>query len=206
LTVARRSIVLGLVLAALAGCAPRRPIDAVPDEAPTFGVYAATHRSSEGRRSFRVLLHAELPDRIHAEVIGPVGGPRLIVDGGSGRLAVTFVAERTAYVGAARPQDLEAVFGVRITLADLVSGLLTGRASDGPYSFRRSASPDGLPASIEVASADGDRLELRLKRLRPMVAGQSLASGTPPPGIERRPLAELAGADGVALLAREPAD
>jgi hypothetical protein len=196
-----------LALVALSGCAGRRVPALADASAPSFGVYEATHRSAGGRRSFRVLLHAALPDRIHAEVVGPIGGPRLVVDGGDGRLAVTLVGERTSYVGPARPEALEAVLGVRIALDDLVAGLVTSRAPEGPYEFERSASPPGLPARVAVTSASGERLELRLKRLRPVASDATgLATGTPPPGTERRPLTELAGVDGAAWIAREPAD
>jgi len=174
-----------------------------------FGVYAASYAAPEGKpRAFRVLLHAELPDRIHAEVLGPIGGPRLIVDGGGGRLAVTFVGEGTSYVGEATAEALDAVLGVRIALDELVSGLLTGEIPPGaPYRLLRSPAGDGgLPGTVEVISPSGGRLELRLKKRRAVATVEpGLASGTPPPRTRHRPLIELAGRDGTALIAPEPA-
>jgi hypothetical protein len=137
------------------------------------------------------LLYAALPDRIHAEVITPLGSTVLILDGGNGRLSVTFVRDDLAFVGSAEPEALGAVLGVELPLDRLVAGLLTGELPDVRYSVDRVALSDpGLPESMTIAG-EGQQLELRLRKLQPQRAAETrLGTGEPRPGVQRRPLSE----------------
>lgn len=149
-----------------------------------------------GERRFRLLLYAALPDRVHAEVLSPLGTPLLLVDGGAGRLAVTFVREGEAFVGRATAEALDHVLGVRLDLGDLVRAILTGEGSAPGLLLERS--PDdtpGLPERLRLRARSGGSLELDLKGTRPLVADpRALGSGRPPEGVVERPLRELAGA------------
>jgi hypothetical protein len=182
-----------LLLATAAGCTARRPPTIAARVEPSVGLYRGLIEPAGGEpRRFRVLLYAALPDRIHGEIVSPVGTTEMIIDGGAGRLAVTINDEGVSYVGDAEPSALERILGVRLTLRELVSGLLTGQLDDDAWRVDRSSSADGeLPASIEFRSSNA-KLTLVLKRLRPLGTDpRDLGRGAPPEGTERRPLDAL---------------
>ncbi len=185
--------VAGLAAACLFSCGGRRPAVSVRPDGPVTGLYKVhLFRSGEKARSFRLLLFARLPDRIHAEVLTPVGSTAMILDGGGGKLAVTLVRERRAFVGHSSPAIMERVFGLRLSVEELVRGLLTGDLPETGYAVVREATvPAGLPDRVEIASPSS-RMILELKRLRPLGAAvESLGTGAPPPGLEIVALDEL---------------
>jgi hypothetical protein len=145
--------------------------------------------------TFRLWVWAGLPDRIHGEVLTPTGQTALVFDGGHGRISVAFVKDRVAYTGPSSPDVLEKLLGIRLTLGDLVGGLLEGRVSGDGYSIERDPSDGpggaGLPPSVVVTA--GERvLSLRRKRLLSATAPASdLGTGTPPPGMDVLPIEAL---------------
>ena len=62
-----------------------------------------------------------LPDRIHGEILSPVGTTEAIFDGGNGRIAVTLPRDRVSYVGDGDAAAMAKVLGVRLSLEELVS-------------------------------------------------------------------------------------
>lgn len=191
----RRAAAAFLTAAALvpAGCAARRPFERGIDDRDAFGIYRATvERKDAASRSFRLLLHAAAPDRLHAEVSGPgPGGPSLVVDAGAGRLCLVLPSERVAFVGEATAEVFERLLAVPLVPAEAVDAILNGSPLSPPATVaRRSDRTPGLPESLVVS---GPRGTLRLDRtaLRPL-KGDRAALGTarPPPGFEVRPLAE----------------
>lgn len=186
-------LLCGLLL--LAGCAGRRTEPRGPAETALAeaGLYRVSVRDPvEGQRRFRLLLFAELPDRLHGEVLSPVGSVLLIIDGGAGRMAVTFVRDGVTFEGPADDAALARVLGVRLSLAALVQGLLTGvvLAPDLHLTREAGVSP-ALPALLVLD--DGERnLTLELKRLQPLRAATgALGTGRAPAGMDVRPLSEL---------------
>jgi len=180
---------------ALAGCGGGRgaAAPATHPDAPSVGVYQGRFVDAEDRgRRFKLLLFAALPDRIHAEVVSPLGRTEMILDGGGGRVAITMVPEGVSFVGESGPRSLERVLGVPLGLEALVRGLLTGETIGQGYSVVRSGSAaGGLPQRLEVRSGSAG-LELRLKKVRPMTGGgPALGSGEPPADTELRSLEEL---------------
>ncbi len=158
------------------------------------GTYKGSVGAEDGRtRRFRLLLWAALPDRMHAEFLPPVGGPEVIVDGGGGRLAVTLVRERTAYVGPASRAAIEAVAGVPVPLEDLVRWIIVA-PDPVPADVQVMRQPEhvaGLPQALEIRSG-GRRLRIERRRLETrgeIAAGTG--TGTAPPGVLERPLEEL---------------
>lgn len=178
----------------LIGCSGKRSARITP-ASPTeqIGIYRARFSGEEERpRRFRLLLYAAAPDRIHGEVISPVGSTLMVLDGGGGRLAVTFVRDGVSYVGLARPETLEQLLGLRLGLEELVGALLGHGLDPAACRVERVAAPEGeLPARL--ALDDGRRrLDLELKRLQPLRDGSaSLGTGEPPPGTELQPLEDL---------------
>ena len=163
-------------------------------EAGLVGSYKGVIDDETGRtRRFRVLLWAELPDRMHAELLPPVGGPEVVVDGGGGRLAVTLVREGTAYVGPASPAAIEAVAGVPVPLEDLVRWIVVA-ADPVPPDVEVTRSPErgeGLPRLLTIR-AGGRTLRIERKRVEnggAIAAGAG--TGAAPPGVAERPLEEL---------------
>jgi hypothetical protein len=143
-------------------------------------------------RRFRLLLFAALPDRVHGEILSPLGNPQLIVDGGGGQLAITFVRDGESYVGPARGDVLERVLGVRLDLPELAAALLAGEASsEDRWVERTGDTVPGLPETFAVGM-EGASLTLELKQLRPVTADPTaLGTGRPPGGTRVRPLEEL---------------
>ncbi len=191
--IARALTVLGVCLI-LGGCGGRRP-DVNLAGAEPMGVYRGRiEGEGERPRKFRLLLFAALPDRIHAEIVSPVGSTEMILDGGGGRLAVTLVREKIAFVGDADSGAMNRVLGVRLGVAELVRGILTDEPTDSSdVTLRRveSESPP-LPERVEIESG-ASRLSLELKRVRPVrFRSSGIGTGKPPEGIEDlRPLDEL---------------
>ena len=181
-----------VALCSLLACVGRRGLETAA-EVPVVGYYKVRLSQPERRaRRFRMLLFAERPDRIHGEIVTPVGSTALIFDGGGGRLAVTLPGEGRAFAGAAGDDSLERLFGLRLTLEELVSALLTGRVSNPGLTLRREPSTsEGLPRSLEISSA-GTSLRMELRRYQPAGADLSrLGTGRPPDGFEIQPLTEL---------------
>jgi hypothetical protein len=158
-----------------------------------MGVYRARVEDSQGQsRRFRLLLYATLPDRIHGEILSPVGTTELIIDGGGGRVAVTLPRKRVTYAGDGDAEALEKVLGVALSLEQLVRSLLghdvTGLGHD---LVREPAGVTGLPDLLSI-DGSGHRLSLRLKSKQPLrVSTSTLGNGEPPPDMELRPLASL---------------
>jgi hypothetical protein len=161
--------------------------------APAVALYRGQVRTTEGRdRSFRILLHAERPDRLHAELLTPIGTTQLIVDGGGGRLSIAWVRRGVAYVGRASPEAVEAILGVALGLDELVGVLLSGAPVPAGHAVERSPDPVGtLPARLVLRAPD-TVVTLELKRSQPL-AGEAgkLGRGEPPAGMEVRPIEEL---------------
>ena len=149
-------------------------------------------RNGGESRQFRLLLFAALPDRVHGEVLSPLGTMQLILDGGRGRLAITFVSDGVSFVGPARPEALARILGVPLSLEELVRGLLTGEVENEEITLVRTGDRNaGLPERLEIRTPSSS-LELRLKRLRPARALEpELGTGRPPGNTEVRPIEDL---------------
>lgn len=198
---ARVIAVLAIAVSA-AACAVRRgEAGPLPSGARSFGSYRATYRDATDRVSrFRLLLYAELPDRLRVEVLAPIGGARWIVDGGEGRLAVLFLDERVAYSGNADAQALERILGARLGLSALVEAIVSGsRGSGGPDFDREPAREPGLPRRFDLRSGAG-RLRLERTSWKEVRGGGPIGRGSVPPAFELRPLSELPLRDGGSLL------
>jgi hypothetical protein len=188
-------------------CSAHRPPRETPDRERAFGVYRGwADRDGDGPRRFRVLLHAALPDRIHAELLPPVGSAFLIIDGGGGRLSIASPRERIAYVGEPGADTLEGVLGVPVTLEGLVRALLLGEGIGADVTVERSPeSGPGLPRRIELRSGSR-RFGIELKEIKERGSrDERIGTGAPPPGVLTRPLEELgAQGTGEALIDVEP--
>jgi hypothetical protein len=206
--VVRRTIaVLAIALTATAvACSGHRRVDPDGGEASRrFGVYRAKLTESGQRpRKAKVLLFAAPPDRLHAEVLPPLGGPALIIDGGDGRLAVTVSSREAAWVGEASAEVLEKTLGFSVSLDALVGSLLRGTALDGPVEIRRAPkSGSGLPRRFSLG-LPGRELRLDLQGTRERGRGAyAIGTGTPPPGVEIHPLEELVAQGGPFLFKEE---
>ena len=190
----RRVIGAMFLLALVVGC-PRRPPDTVPD-VPVDG-HLALYRArvevaGERSRRFRLLIYVAEPDRMRAEILTPIGTTALIADGGNGRIAVSVVRSKTAYVGASNPQVLRQLVGLPLEMSQLVGSLLG--VTDPPPGVnveREGPAAPSLPETIAIEYG-ASRLSLELKRRR--LPGPGLAVRTaaePPERFERRPIAEL---------------
>jgi hypothetical protein len=145
-----------------------------------------------GTRAFRLLVFASPPDRLHAEALGPTGAPHLVVDAGSGRIAVAFPGEGVAYVGDADPEALSRIVGIPVTLPAFVAFLTLGEVPpiEG-VALRREPAGAGLPREAEL-SAGSATLSLTRRQWRPAPPDPgALGRGTAAPGLAVRPLSDL---------------
>jgi hypothetical protein len=183
-----------IVLAFGLACAVRGDkVVSTPGGGPVVGLYRARLSAGEGRsEKFKMLLFAAPPDRIHGEVLSPVGSTLLVFDGGAGKIAITLVRERVVFAGSAGPEAIEKLIGVPVGLEALVASLLSGAVQDpGHTVVREPEGREGLPERYEIA-AGGRALQLQLKRLRGLGGrAASLGTGDPPPGFDLLPLEQF---------------
>jgi len=175
------------------GCPARhRAADREPS-GERYGIYRGTYAApDEEPRRFRVLLYAAVPDRLHAEVLPPLGGPKLILDGGGGQLAVTLPGREESWAGPASGEELGRVLGFPLTLRDLVAAVIEGTPLAGDVGMTRLPPAGGeLPRVFELRF-EGRRLRLDLERRRTTRgSAATMGTGAPPPGTDVRPLHEL---------------
>lgn len=143
-------------------------------------------------RKFKLLLYVDLPDRLHGEIVSPVGTTVLVFDGGSGRLAVTYVRDRTSFVGPSSADAVESLFGVHASLEGLVRALWTGDTSGEEFHVERAGPKAGIPTRFEIVS-NRRRMILELRKYQTLRgAGDSVGTGEPPHGTTILPLDDLA--------------
>ena len=168
--------------------------DRVPEgSGPLIAVYKSVIDDGHGAtRGARLAVWAERPDRLHVELIAPVGGVTFTLDADGNRACLVDVATGTAYVGDGGPGAIEALVGVRLSIAQAVTALLEGVAPEGASVTRRGAAVGALPDEFRIA--DGAR-SLTLDRLRferGSADPRTLGTGNPPAHLAVRPLASLA--------------
>ena len=174
-----------------------------PEPSTARGVAVALYRGTitepgSGVQRFRATLFLARPDRLHAELSGPVGGPRLIVDGDTHRIAVSLVPDRVAYVGEPGPEGLRPILGIDLAVAEFVAAMLDGTPPPTATRFERVAGgPGGWPQRVEM-SADDLVLTLDLRHTHGLPNGADdagLGTGQPAPGLEVLPFEDAPGLD-----------
>jgi hypothetical protein len=187
-----------------ASCAGSRATRGIPaGDGPLIGVYRATIDDGTGvRRHAKLLLWAEPPDRLHAELLAGVGGVRFVLDAGGGAACVVDVSESTAYAGDAGPAAVDGLVGVRVSIEGVVGALLSGVAPPGVRVERGGGAAGELPEWFTIAQ--GDRgLELKRVRFeRGSNASDDLGTGRPPARMRVRPIEDLPTASGSAPVDR----
>jgi hypothetical protein len=188
----KRVVLLAVGAVALA-CAPSRHDATIPaGSGPLVAVYKATIDDGQGAvRHARMSLWAERPDRLHVEILGPLGGETFALDAGAGALCVVDVARATAFAGPDDPEAIEALVGVRLTAGAAVAALLSGASPDGLTVTRADAIEGTLPETLTIV--DGNRsVTLTLVRfVRGIADASAIGTGTPPAGLTVRPLSYL---------------
>ena len=122
-----------------------------------------------------------------------MGGPRLILDGGGGKLAVSVVDRRTAYVGSAEADSVLRAIGAPVPLSSLVRALVLGEDPSAPdvTIVREPEERPGFPEIFEIRW-EGRILRIDLVKMQPMRGtGPSIGSGTPPEGFSVHPMDEI---------------
>jgi len=190
-----KRLLLGLCGLAAIACAQTRRDGGVPaGSGPLVVVYRAAIDDGHGAlRGAKLALWAERPDRLHAELIAPVGGVTFILDAGGGNVCIVDLTEATAYVGEDGPGAIAALAGVRVSVADAVAALLDGVSPAGLAVTRVGGADGALPEKLRiedgVRSLAIDRVRVERGRTDPRVLGR----GVPPDKLRVRPLSNLAG-------------
>jgi hypothetical protein len=184
---------LALFGLATVACANPHRADVVPaGTGPLVGVYrAAIDDGESAARRSKLSIWAERPDRLHVELISPVGGVALILDAGGGSACIVDPGAATAYVGMDGPDAIEALVGVRVSVAEAVAALLDGAPPHGLTVSRHGDHAGTLPEKIRID--DGARsIELsRIRFERGTADPRSLGTGSPPKQLAVRPLADF---------------
>jgi hypothetical protein len=174
-------------------CAPAHP-DGVPSGPGALVVVYKAELGAGGAVQGRAKLSvwAAQPDRLHAEILTPVGGVAFLLDAGGGRVCIVDVDAGIAYAGEDGPGAIESLIGVRVSVSAAVAALLHGTAPPALSVVRDGAEDGALPASFRIT--DGERF-LSLSRVRVERGNadtRSLGTGTPASGLPLRPIERLA--------------
>jgi hypothetical protein len=189
-----KRLLLGLLGLAAVACARAHRDNGVPAGiGPLVVVYKVAIDDGSGAvRGARLSVWAEAPDRLHAELIAPIGGVKFILDAGGGNACIVDVAAATAYVGADGPGAIEALVGVRVSVADAVAALLHGASPDGLAVTRIGGADGDLPHSIRIADGARSIVLARVRVERGKTDPRSLGTGIPPKQLPLRPIESLA--------------
>lgn len=186
-------LLLGLCAVAALACVPTPMPRGVPaGTGPLIVVYKAAIDEGHGaRRGAKLALWAKAPDRLHAELIAPVGGVIYTLDAGGGNVCIVDVRAATAYVGEDGPGAITALTGVRVSVADAIAALLFGVSAEGVTVTRVGAADGSLPDTLRIE--DGVR-SLGIERVRVergRIDPDALGTGLPPDRLRLRPLGTL---------------
>lgn len=190
-----KRLLLGLCGLAALACVETRRDDGVPaGSGPLIVVYKAAIDEGQGpRRGAKLALWAERPDRLHAELIAPVGGVTYILDAGGGNVCVVDVTAATAYVGEDGPGAMAALTGVRVSIADAVTALLDGVSPAGVVVIRVGGRDGALPDTFRIEDGARSLAIERLRVERGRTDPSTLGTGLPPDNLRLRPLTNLTG-------------
>ncbi len=188
-----RGLLAALLAVAAAACSARHPGAGVPaGDGPLVGVYKATIDEGDGViRRAKLNVWAARPDRIHVEFFAPISGVAFILDSGGGAACVLDVSHATAYAGKDGPGAIEALAGVRVSIADAVSALLTGASPAGVTVTRTGGESGALPESIRFDEGPRSLTLVRMRYERGRGNVRALGTGLPPARFAVRPIAEL---------------
>lgn len=197
----KRRLIAFCGLAALACVETHRDHGVPTGSGPLIVVYKAAIDEGQGaRRGAKIALWAERPDRLHAELIAPIGGVTYILDAGGGNVCVVDVGTATAYVGEDGPGAIAALTGVRVSVADAVAALLDGVSPAGVAVTRVGGADGALPEKLRIEDGARSLAIERVRIERGRTDPDALGTGLPPDRLRLRPLMNLA-----ADAAREPA-
>jgi len=111
----RRALVAAVAAAGLA-CSSRHGAtttsEGIGERVATYRLVLEDERGAT--RHVRLLVWVARPDRLHAEIVLPVGGVRYTLDAGGGRACVVDAEERDAYAGEDGAVAVEALTGVSV--------------------------------------------------------------------------------------------
>ncbi len=184
---------LGLVGLATVACATVHRGDGVPAGAgPLVGVYRAAIDDGHGAaRGAKLSIWAEPPDRLHVELIAPLGGVTLILDAGGGNVCIVDTAAATAYTGKDGPDAIEALVGVRVSVAEAVAALLQGAPPGGLTVTRAGGAEGALPRKLRIVDGARSITLARMRYQRGTTDSRSLGTGVPPKQFPARPIEDF---------------
>ena len=189
-----RRILTALAFSAAVACTRDRSGSAIPEgSGPLVVLYKAEQGGARPpARGAKLAVWAAEPDRLHAEIVAPVGGVTHTLDAGGGRVCIVDVAQGIAYVGEDGTGALEALVGLSVSIADAVAALLHGVAPSGLTVVRDGREDGALPSVLRIS--DGERFLLlsRVRVDRARIDADALGTGLPPKHLPVRPLEALA--------------
>ena len=189
-----KRLLIGILGLTALACSRTHSDDRLPAGAgPLIAVYKAAIDDGRGPvRGAKLVVWAERPDRLHAELIAPVGGVTFIVDAGGGNSCIVEIATATAYVGDDGPGAIEALAGVRLSVADVVAALLDGVAPPGLSVTRSGGAEGSLPQKLRIADGARSLVLDRVRFERGRTDPRALGTGAPPGNLTVLPMDRLA--------------
>lgn len=188
----RRILPALLVASALACSRNHIPAGIPPGSGPLVVVYKAEVGDGlAAARGAKLVVWAAEPDRLHAEIVAPVGGVTFTLDAGGGRVCLVDVARGIAYAGDDGKGALTALVGVPVSVGDAVAALLHGVAPAG-LSVSRDGGDDGaLPSDFRISDGNRFLLLARVRIDRARADAGALGTGIPPSRLPVHPLESL---------------
>jgi hypothetical protein len=177
-----RRLLIAIAGLAVLACSRTHSDDRVPAGAgPLIAVYKASiddgHRPVRGAK---LAVWAERTNRLHGELIAPVGGVTFTLDAGGGKVCIVDVAAATAYVGDDGPGAIEALAGVRLSVAEAVAALFDGVAPSGLSVTRSGGALGSLPQKLRIADGARSLVLDRIRFERGRSDPRALGTGVPP--------------------------
>jgi hypothetical protein len=198
-------IAFAALAAALAlACSPGSRAPSVRPDAPdAAGMYRAAAKDGSGRTTrFRLWVHAARPDRLHLEVLPPVGGTAFVLDAGDGVVAAAWIEDRVALAGPSDAPSMDRLLGIAIDARGWVSTILDGAPAEG-VAVEREGEVGSLPVAL-VLRREG--LEVRLERREVRRASGAVGNGRPPEGFAVHPISSMEGPSMLDALLEAPAE
>jgi hypothetical protein len=167
-------------LATACASVARVPPADVAERARAVSTYSATVRvdlrGPEVKGRARAFVGFQRPDALRIELPGPTG-PRLLAVARGGALVAVFPAERAVFTARATAEEMESLFGVALTPAELAD-LLVGV---GPARLERYEALWGpaLPREVRAVFPGGARLTARVDEAEMNASFTAAAFETP---------------------------
>jgi len=146
----------GILLSACHVRAPHGPGTTVSPQDVDYGhlVYQATLEEGTRKRRFRLALAFSGRQKFRLEILGPVGGPRVILTSDGADLQAMFPPQRLFARSPATPENMEILLGLPLFPEEFLGLLMGFPPPDAPW---RAGPRPGSPVQLEYERGESGR-------------------------------------------------